>query len=129
MDTIDELQFIEVDQEADGDVEELHVAEELGFVDGEDLLDGLGFNKDAIFNQEVETERFFAGGSFVVDLDGFLRDAVQLADFHFAHQAPLVDGFEEPGTLVAMHLDRSTDNGFGERGGFVEQGVHGLGKN
>jgi hypothetical protein len=38
-DSIGEFLFVEVDEEAKGDVEELHVAEELGFVDREHLFD------------------------------------------------------------------------------------------
>jgi len=37
---ITEFQLIEIDQQADRDIEELHVAEQLRLVDGKDFLDG-----------------------------------------------------------------------------------------
>ena len=38
-DAVGEFWFVEVDEEAEGDVEEFHVTEELGFVDREHLFD------------------------------------------------------------------------------------------
>ena len=67
-----ELQFIEIDDETDGDVEQFHVAEKLGFVNGEHLDDGFRFDENAVFDEEVETQRFFSGEPFVVNNDGLL---------------------------------------------------------
>lgn len=114
MDAVGELEFVKVDEEADGNIEELHVAQELRFVDGQDLLDGLGFDEDAAFNEEVESEGFLTRCPLVVDRDGFLRRAGEVSEFHFPHQAPLVDRLEESGTLVTMYLDGPADDDLGE---------------
>ena len=57
MDAIHQLKFMEVDQQANGDVEQFHVAEQLGLVDRQYLLDRFEFEQQAAFDQNVETNR------------------------------------------------------------------------
>ena|SRR5438477_10329847 len=45
VDAIHQLQFMEVDQEAYGDVQQFHVAEQLGLVNRQDLLDRFEFEQ------------------------------------------------------------------------------------
>jgi hypothetical protein len=63
---------IEVDQEARSDVGEFQVGEDLGCVDGEELVDGFEFHQDFVFDDEVgaettiEVEAFVADGNFLL---------------------------------------------------------------
>ena len=88
MDAIHQLKFMEVDQQANGDVEQFHVAEQLGLVDRQYLLDRFEFQQQAAFDQNVETKRLFEDKTLVFDSDNALVDSGQLAE------AQLI-GFEE----------------------------------
>ena len=61
MDSVDESHFVEIDEKANRNIHEFHVAEELRLVDRKDLLDGFGLNKNAVLNEHVESERFVTG--------------------------------------------------------------------
>ena len=52
--SVDETQFVEVDEESYRHVQELHVAQQLGLVDWKNPLDCLCFDQDATFHQHVE---------------------------------------------------------------------------
>jgi hypothetical protein len=47
---------VEVDQEARSEVGEFQVGEDLGGVDGEELVDGFEFHQDFVFDDEVGAE-------------------------------------------------------------------------
>jgi hypothetical protein len=117
--------FVEVDEEADRDVQELHVAEKLGFVDGKHLFDRFEFDQEAVFDEEVEAEWFFEGVALVLDEDGLLVDAGDFAEIEFAAQALFVDGFDEAWALVAVDFDGRADDFVGEFVGFDEKRMHG----
>ena len=53
-DSILQNQLVEVDEQADRRVEQFHVTEELGFVDGQDALDGLQFDKQAVVHIDIQ---------------------------------------------------------------------------
>ena len=126
MDAVDELHLVEVDEEADGNVQQLHVAEELRLVNWQDLLRSFGFHQDAVFNQHVEAERLLSSEPFVLDLHGFLADAVQFPKLQFLQQTPFINRLDEPRAFVAMDFDCSSDDEFSEARGFGELGVHGV---
>ena len=64
---------IEVDQEARSEVGEFQVGEDLGGVDGEELVDGFEFHQDFVVDDEVGAETTIEGEVFVADGDLFLR--------------------------------------------------------
>ncbi len=64
---------IEVDQEARSEVGEFQVGEDLGCVNGEELVDGFEFHQDFIFDDEVGAETTIEGEVFVADGDFLLR--------------------------------------------------------
>jgi hypothetical protein len=65
---------IEVDEERRAEVGEFQIGEDLGGVNGEELVDGFQFDKDSVFDDEVGTETTFEGETFVGERDFLLRD-------------------------------------------------------
>ena len=113
MHAVGEFEFVEVDQKPDRNIEELHIAEELRLVDGQDLRHSLDLHQYRIINEKVEPENFFPNESFVFDGHLFLRGAGKPSEFEFLRQAPFIDRLDKARTLVSMHLDRSRDDVFG----------------
>ena len=64
---------IEVDQEARSEVGEFQVGEDLGGVDGEELVDGFEFHQDFVFDDEVGAKTTIEAEVFVADGDFLLR--------------------------------------------------------
>ena len=56
MHAICELQFVKINEQSDGNVEQLEVTHELRLMEREHLGDSLGFDQNAAFNQNIETE-------------------------------------------------------------------------
>ena len=110
MDAIHQLKFMEVDQQAKGDVEQFHVAEQLGLVDSQYLLDRFEFQQQAAFDQNVETKRLFEDKTLVFDSDNALVDSGQLAEAQFAEEALLINAFDQARPLVTMNLDGGADD-------------------
>ena len=120
MDAIHQFKFMEVDQEADGDVEQFHVAEQLGLVDRQYILDRLQFEQQAAFDQNVKAERLFEDKTLVFDFDNALVDSSQLLEAQFAEEALLINAFDQTWSLDPMNLNRRTDGDVAELIGFVE---------
>jgi hypothetical protein len=59
------LQFIKINEQSDRNIDQLEIAHELGLVDRQHLSDRLRLNQDAIFDQNIETERFLPSKSFI----------------------------------------------------------------
>src|ERR1044071_4653139 len=58
VDSFGNLHLVKVDQEADRHIQEFHVAQELSLMNWQNFLNGFGFDKDAILNQNIEPQRF-----------------------------------------------------------------------
>ena len=121
MDAIHQFKFMEVDQEAYGDVEQFHVAEQLGLVDRQYLLDRFEFEQQAAFDQNVKAERLFEDKTLVFDFDNALVDSSQLPEAQFAEEAVLINAFDQARPLVTMNLDGGADDGVAQLIGFVEK--------
>jgi hypothetical protein len=66
-DAVGAFGFVAVDEQADRDVEQLHVAQKRTFVNGEDFPDGLRFDENTALHQEIKAERLIADKGFVGD--------------------------------------------------------------
>jgi hypothetical protein len=62
-----------IDEQTQGNVEELHIAQELGLVDREDLFDALAFHEKATVNEDVEAKGLIEYHSLVLHTDDALR--------------------------------------------------------
>ena len=125
MDAIHQLKFMEVDQQANGDVEQFHVAEQLGLVDRQYLLDRFEFQQQAAFDQNVETKRLFEDKTLVFDSDNALVDSGQLAEAQFAEEALLINAFDQARPLETMNLDGGADDGVAQLIRLLERWMHG----
>src|SRR6266567_5175823 len=97
---------MEVDQQANGNVEQFHVVELLGLVDRQYLLDRFEFQQQAAFDKNVETKRLFEDKTLVFDSDNALVDSGQLAE-----EALLINAFDQARPLERMNLDGGADDG------------------
>ena len=68
--------FAKVENEADGSIEQPHVAEKLCAVHGQDGFNHLVFHNQAFFGVNIQSQGFFKGESFVFDRDGQLADCM-----------------------------------------------------
>ena len=101
-----------------------HVAEQLGLVDRQYLLDRFEFQQQAAFDQNVETKRLFEDKTLVFDSDNALVDSGQLAEAQFAEEALLINAFDQARPLETMDLDGGADDGVAQLIGFLEQWMH-----
>ena len=73
--TIGQLEDIEINDQTQGDVEQLHVAEQLCLMDRVDCFDSFDFNEQALLDQDVVLEGFFALKETEASLLRFLRSS------------------------------------------------------
>lgn len=122
--SIDELERMEIDQQPHGHIKQLHVAQELGFVNRKDGLHGFDLDEGTTCNEHIEPERLVAGETLVRDSNQTLILGGEMSEFQFAQEAPLVDRLHQARALVFVNFDCGPDYLLGESAGFVEQGVH-----
>jgi hypothetical protein len=86
---------VEIDQQADGNVEQFHVTQKLRFVNGKTLLNAFGFDQDASFDTHVKSQRFFAREALVIDDNRLLANAIKFAQTEFLRfcKSICVNGF------------------------------------
>jgi hypothetical protein len=102
---------VKVKNQPDGNVQQLHVTQELGLVDGQYLLHALEFQQQAKLQEKVEPQRLLKDQPFVLDLHFPLIHRGNAAKAQFPHQAALVDAFEQARPFDAMNLNGRA-NGF-----------------
>lgn len=90
---------MKVNEEAERSVEQFHVAQELGFVDGQNGFDGFGFDDQALVDVNVKAEGFLKGEALVFNRDDQLAYARNLAQEQFAQEAFFVMLSSRPGPL------------------------------
>jgi hypothetical protein len=115
---------VKVKNETNGNVHQLHVAEELGLVDGQNLLHRLEFQQEAILNQNIESQGFVKHQPFVFDPYQALIHRPDLAQAHLVHQAPLVDAFEETRPFNPMNLNGRANGGVAQLIGLLVKRMH-----
>jgi hypothetical protein len=93
-------------------------------VDGKYVFDGFKFEQKAVFDEQIETQRLLASVALVVDKHDTLVAMADHAEIEFLGEAPLVDGFYEAWTLVAMHFDGRADDRIRKVPSFGEERMH-----
>ena len=63
MDAVNEFYLMKVNEQSNRDIEQLHVAEKLDFVDGQHLLNRFELQQQAALHQDIEPERFLENES------------------------------------------------------------------
>ena len=107
-----EFGLVEVDKQSKRNIEKFHIAQQLSLVDWEDLFHRFDFYEHAIFDKNIKFERIFSREILVPHRDNFLAARFATAQFEFFDEAPLVDRLQQPGPLIAMDFDGSTDDAF-----------------
>ena len=98
MNTIGQFHLMEVDEQPKRNIQQFHVAQELRFVDGQNLLHRLCFHQRAA-DQHIEAQRFFAGEAFIFYQHRLLTHTVQAAQPKVFRETPFADGFDQAGVL------------------------------
>jgi len=80
-----QLGQFEIDEKTQRNVEELHVTEKLGFMDGCDLFDRFYFNEYTPLNQDIEAQWLFFNETLVRNKDDLLIGYFQAPQFEFTH--------------------------------------------
>ena len=73
-DAIDKLHFMEIDQQAEGNIQQLHVAQQLCLVDWQDGFDCLEFDEKTSVDEQIEPQLLCEHEVFVIDDDFLLVD-------------------------------------------------------
>jgi hypothetical protein len=60
MHTVGQFHLMEVDEQPNRDIQQLHIAQELGLVDGQNFLHGFCFHQHTIFHEQIKPQRLFA---------------------------------------------------------------------
>ena len=108
--TVGESDFVEVDQESQWDLQQLHVADELRLMNRRDFPHSLQLYQQTRFDQDVELQALLKHDTLVLDPDVLLFDGAQALQLEFAHEAFLIDAFQQPGPEGPVDFDGSSDD-------------------
>src|SRR6266498_5033691 len=95
VDAVHEFKLMEIDEKANRNVQQFHVAEQLGFMNRQDFLDRLQFEQQAILDQNVKAQRLLEDESLVFDFDDALIDRCHLTKAQFAQEALFINAFNK----------------------------------
>src|SRR5262245_50485809 len=123
--SIGQLQLVKVDDQTKRNIQELHVTQELRFVDRQDFLDTFEFQQEATLSQNVEAQWLFKHETFVFDPDQALVDCGYLAQLQFAHLAPLVNALDQTRPFKPVNLNGGADRHAAQLISFIVEWVHG----
>src|SRR5205823_13326146 len=84
---VGQFHFMEIDEQPKRDIQQFHVAQELRFVDGQNLLYGLCFHQHTTFHQHIES-RFLSREALVFNHHEFLAHAWQPTQLELLRQTP-----------------------------------------
>jgi len=77
-----------------------------------------------MFDQNIEAKWLFENEAFVFNLDDPLVDRSHLAQAQFAHEAFLINAFDQARPLKTMDLNSRPDGRVAELIGFLESWMH-----
>ena len=101
---------MKIDQQPERCIDESHVAEQLSDVNRKNPLHRLGFDDEAMVDVEVESERFFKGQVLVDDRNGKFLNGWNPTEAELMPETASVNTLEQPGALMAVNLDGSSDD-------------------
>ena len=124
MESIHQFNLMKIDQKANRNVEQFHIAQQLGFMDGQDFVNALQFEQQAVLDENVKAQGFLENQSFVFDFDDPLIDGRDLAQAQFLDQTFFINALDETGSFEPVNLNGRTDGRVAQLIGFREQGMH-----
>ena len=88
---IHKLRLVEVNNQANGRIKQLHVAHGNGLVYRQNRFDSLDFHQQSFAYENVESQRFLELEPFVFDAHFLLADGRNASQLQFAQQAPFIN--------------------------------------
>ena len=122
--TIGQFFNIEVDQQSDRHIHQLHVTQQLRLVNGMNFLDGLCFNEKAGIHERVKLQWFLSLEILISNDHRFLGGHVVATQFQLFAEAPEVNRFEQSRPFVLVNFNRRTNNIMGNRGRLLVKRMH-----
>lgn len=110
-----------IQQESERAAAELEIRQQLRLVDGQNLIDGLVLDNDAVRDAEVDAEAGLDVDTVVADREVELALRLESALPEFIDHALLVGGFQQTGPERGMNFDSGIDD---MGGGFLDFLVH-----
>ena len=105
MDAVHQFKLMKIDQKANRNVQQFHVAEQLGLMNRQDFVDRLQFEQQAILDQHVKAQRLLEDEPLVLNFDDALIDRSHLTQAQFAPEALFINAFDEAGPLETVNLN------------------------
>jgi hypothetical protein len=105
----DDVRF-EIEQKPGTDPTQLHVAEKLGIMNGHELINGLEFQNQSIFDDKVESKTASETSPLVFERQTHLPLESNVVLFKLARQTSLIDGLEQSRAHGAMDLDGASNH-------------------
>ena len=95
-----------VNEEADGTSAQLEIGKQLGSMDGMYPIDSFVFDEYAFINQEIGAISTIEHDVFVADRNRIFRVDIHPAQAEFIHQAPPINGLQQPWPKRCMDCNR-----------------------
>ena|SRR5579859_3911968 len=124
--TVRQFHFVEVDDQTQRNVQQLHVAKKLSLMNGQNLLNTFEFQQKAVFRQYIKSEWFVENQTLVLDSDNALIHSANPAQLQLAHKAPFIDTLNQTRPLEPMDLNGSTDSLAAQLISLLEKRMHRL---
>jgi len=84
MNPVDEFCRVEIDEQTNGDVEQLHVAKELRLMNRHNLIHGFQLEEETALNEKIEAKRLLKLDSLVSHGDRPLRNGANSPQPYFS---------------------------------------------
>src|SRR5436853_946778 len=105
MHPVDQFHLMEINDKTERNVEQLHVTQKLGFMDGQDFLNCLQFEQQTTFDEHVKSQGLLEHEAFIFDPDDTLVDGSHISQAQLAHQTLLVNTFDESGPFQSVDFN------------------------
>src|SRR5438128_981975 len=102
---------MKIDDQPDGYIQQFHVTEQLGLVDGQNLLHALEFQQETILDQNIKSKRLIEDQSFVFDSDDALIDRFDPEQLQLPHQTAFINALNQTGSLEPVNFDGRANGG------------------
>ena len=99
-----------IEDESNGASAEFQVSQQLGFMDGQDRIDGFVFDDDAFIHAHVGAIPCVDEQPVITDRNFDLFFGLESSLFELIHHAALIGGFEQAGSEGRVDFDRRIDN-------------------
>jgi len=115
---------MEIDEQAEWDIQHFHVAEELRFADRMQNFDSLQLNQQTVVHENVEPQQFVEDKAFIFNSNHFLRGRRDRSQLQFTKEASLIDRLHQAGAFIPMNFDGCANDLSADPVRFLEKWMH-----